>query len=99
MRKRLIFETLHLDVEGGVGERRTTRAPSAVALEATGHTEADNQGVSTTERAGSATVEVKLETTTTLAPAGQSEIVAIPKKVKPKKRVGFQSDRPDLYDF
>ncbi|KAI0348453.1 PAXNEB-domain-containing protein, partial [Trametopsis cervina] len=28
MRKRLIFETLHLDVEGGVGERRTTPATS-----------------------------------------------------------------------
>jgi elongator complex protein 4 len=29
MRKRLLFETVHLDAEGGVGERRT--APSATA--------------------------------------------------------------------
>jgi len=26
-RKRLVFETLHLDIEGGVGERRTTAPP------------------------------------------------------------------------
>jgi elongator complex protein 4 len=29
-RKRLIFETLHLDIEGGVGERRT--APSSIGV-------------------------------------------------------------------
>ena len=34
MRKRLIFETLHFDLEGGVGERRATPATNAVALEA-----------------------------------------------------------------
>ncbi|KAF8213363.1 Elongator complex protein 4 [Mycena galopus ATCC 62051] len=28
-RKRLVFETVHLDVEGGVGERRTSAPPSA----------------------------------------------------------------------
>lgn len=38
MRKRVVFETLHLDVEGGVGERRTTApraAPRAEAGDAT----------------------------------------------------------------
>jgi elongator complex protein 4 len=34
MRKRLMFETLHLDVEGGVGERRTTPSTNMAALEA-----------------------------------------------------------------
>lgn len=33
-RKRLIFETLHLDLDGGVSERRTT-APSSTAVELT----------------------------------------------------------------
>lgn len=33
-RKRLIFETLHLDLEGGVSERRTS-APSSTAVELT----------------------------------------------------------------
>jgi len=33
MRKRLVLETLHLDVEGGVGERRTTPATAATALD------------------------------------------------------------------
>lgn len=31
MRKRMIFETMHLDLEGGVGERRTTPAPNTWA--------------------------------------------------------------------
>lgn len=31
-RKRLIIETMHLDVEGGVAERRTTPAPNAQGL-------------------------------------------------------------------
>jgi len=31
MRKRMIFETLHLDLEGGVGERRTTPGPNTWA--------------------------------------------------------------------
>ncbi|KAJ3545065.1 hypothetical protein NMY22_g2573 [Coprinellus aureogranulatus] len=38
-RKRLIFETLHLDLEGGVSERRTS-APSNTAAELTTTTEA-----------------------------------------------------------
>jgi elongator complex protein 4 len=32
-RKRLVVETLHLDLEGGVGERRTTPSVNAIVLE------------------------------------------------------------------
>lgn len=37
-RKRFIVETLHLDVEGGVGERRTTAPPGGAGVEPTSHT-------------------------------------------------------------
>ncbi|KAH9937128.1 PAXNEB protein-domain-containing protein [Fomitopsis serialis] len=48
MRKRMVFETLHLDLEGGVGDRRTTPSSSASTLG-----EADVPGIiwSTTEGA------------------------------------------------
>ncbi|KAF7306653.1 hypothetical protein MIND_00456800 [Mycena indigotica] len=64
-RKRLIIETLHLDVEGGVSERRTT-APAVSKM--------------------GAAVTIEVEDST------------IPVK-KGRKKVGFQSDRPELYDF
>lgn len=96
MRKRLIFETLHLDVEGGVGERRTTPAFSAEQEHAAhGH-----------DHGAGAAVKVQLE-----APAPTPAAVAaeaptqtalsdIPvKKPKQRKKVAFTSDRPDLYDF
>jgi elongator complex protein 4 len=44
-RKRLVFETLHLDVDGGVGERRTTPGP----------------GVASTRDASAAAVRVEVE--------------------------------------
>lgn len=78
-----MVETLHLDVEGGVGERRTSAPPSA--------------GVETPhvhlppESGKKPTVVVELE----------SEIPEA-RPLKPeriKKKVMFQSDRPDLYDF
>ncbi|KAJ7275320.1 Elongator complex protein 4 [Mycena haematopus] len=34
-RKRLVFETVHLDVEGGVGERRTSAPATTVTVQAT----------------------------------------------------------------
>ncbi|KAF8973749.1 Elongator complex protein 4 [Flammula alnicola] len=73
-RKRLVIETLHLDVEGGTGERRTTAAPSA-HVEEQGHVSGAKVG----------RLEVELEEENSI-------------KIK-KKRVGFQSDRPELYDF
>ncbi|KAJ7169602.1 Elongator complex protein 4 [Mycena filopes] len=68
-RKRLVFETVHLGVEGGVGDRRTSRTSGSVRVEV--------EGV--------AAVEPVVEA----APTGK----------KSRKRVGFQSDRPEVYDF
>jgi elongator complex protein 4 len=48
MRKRMLFETLHLDLEGGVGERRTT--PAATSTERSAPT-----------GKGEATVKIELE--------------------------------------
>ncbi|KAJ7071316.1 Elongator complex protein 4 [Mycena amicta] len=58
-RKRLILETLHLDVEGGVSERRTN-APAV---------------------------------------SGPAVTIEVEGSKKGRKKVGFQSDRPELYDF
>ncbi|ESK98393.1 elongator complex protein 4-like [Moniliophthora roreri MCA 2997] len=109
-RKRLIFETMHLDVEGGVSERRTT--PSSNTLDvATSSTIQDAGG----PKAQFANIEVEIEEKTKEeAPVAVSSIAAGVEKMgispegstlsqgkskKPKKRVGFRSDRPDLYDF
>jgi elongator complex protein 4 len=110
MRKRLIFETLHLDLEGGVTERRTTPSSNAMALDASMVHETMPAAVLATEgRKGScATVEIEFERskdvvsdTPARAVAGviadDSLVPAKPKK--PKKKVAFHSERPDLYDF
>lgn len=98
MRKRLVFETLHLDLEGGVGERRTTPSNTATVLDSVAH---EHEHSVTPVRGGSAAVEVKLEgIQIATAPQSVEDSSNIPvKKVKPKKKVAFHSDRPDLYDF
>jgi elongator complex protein 4 len=78
-RKRFIIETLHLDVEGGVGERRTTAPPG---------------GLETPKpNAGSAGHGSSTQATAPAHPAAEE------KPGKQKKRVAFQADRPELYDF
>ncbi|KAG1867859.1 PAXNEB-domain-containing protein [Suillus subalutaceus] len=105
MRKRLIFETLHLDLEGGVTERRTTPASNAMSLDAGMVHETMPATVLATEgRKGSlATVEVEFErskdvgSTRAIADITTDDSLVPPKK--PKKKVAFRSERPDLYDF
>ncbi|KAI9058837.1 PAXNEB-domain-containing protein [Trametes sanguinea] len=110
MRKRLIFETLHLDVEGGVGERRTTPSASAMALEsAVGHAHDHAHEPSPGAKSSVAAVQVQLEQVEiTAAPSPSQQAEAPPltkpaessfKKAKVKKKVAFTSERPDLYDF
>jgi elongator complex protein 4 len=89
-RKRLIFETLHLDIEGGVGERRTT--PSTIALPA--NTSSEGHDGQTAKAV--AAVEVTLED---VKPEKGSVKEPEWKPKKERKKVAFQSDRPDLYDF
>lgn len=111
MRKRLVFETLHLDLEGGVSERRTTPASNSIEtiIPPKHDHDARHQHTHTVQGSsitGMATVEVQLEKlemkhTRDERPeevSTQSTPTPI-KKTKPKKRVAFTSDRPDLYDF
>ena len=106
MRKRLAFETLHLDVEGGVGERRTT--PATTVLDATPHEHKQVERLTSTTP-GAAAVQIQVEQITQ-SMAGvsteesvsqeRSSTVSSTKKAKQRKKVAFaSSDRPDLYDF
>lgn len=99
-RKRLIFETLHLDIEGGVGERRTT--PSAAATTETSKAH-DQPHESTSEVSGFATVQVVVENSEIpkIVDDATDENAKRPegREKKTKKRVAFRADRPDLYDF
>ena len=105
MRKRLIFETLHLDVEGGVGERRTTPATTTTAMldttSHTGHSHAHDPPAS-----GAAAVQIQVEEVQQpIAELSVGEKVSQEinttngRKTKQRKKVAFTSDRPDLYDF
>jgi elongator complex protein 4 len=76
----MIFETLHLDLEGGVGERRTTPAPNARV----NVTDADQKG----GNKGDPTVKIRLEE------GGPRSVVNVSKKKK--KVVGFASERPEI---
>jgi elongator complex protein 4 len=101
MRKRMVFETVHLDVEGGVGERRTTPATTVGAaplVEEGGHSHAPI--ASRTDAV--AQVEVMIETSVTsgsAAPSNASTSVVDEPPKKAKKSVAFRPDRADLYDF
>ena len=105
MRKRLIFETLHLDVEGGVGERRTTPATSAIVMEEATHDHTHDHGGSATIQVQVEEVEKKVALVAIAEDALQvkSDVTtttsSFVKKPKQRKKVAFTSDRPDLYDF
>jgi len=75
-RRRMVIETLHLDVEGGTGERRTTASKLMT----------EGPPVGEDKSSSVASVEVQVEG------SGKGQ------KNK-KKVVGFQSDRPELYEF
>ncbi|KAI6136793.1 PAXNEB-domain-containing protein [Pisolithus sp. B1] len=93
-RKRLILETIHLDVEGGVTERRTTPSTNMNAgpVNEMSDEHASNKGRSR------AALEVEFEKAIAVtADPVKSQPSGIVKK--PRKKVAFQSDRPDLYDF
>lgn len=103
-RKRLIFETLHLDLEGGVSERRTS-APSSTAVElTTGNIGApiEKKTVDHVVPRGGARIDIEIEG---VEQAKKEEAVSettsdVVKPQKPKKKkVAFFSDRPDVYDF
>lgn len=81
MRKRMIFETLHLDLEGGVGERRTTPTPNAWVNAANANQKEGNKG--------DPVVKIRLE-----EGGPGSAVASLPRKKK--KVVGFASERPEI---
>lgn len=112
-RKKLVFETLHLDVEGGVGERRTKPSEISQAVVQDGPELTEGQGVEHVPERElvEAAVEIKME-----AGGGvgggvggggvEDEKTIAPEEPQPpkarlktKKKVAFRSDRPELYDF
>lgn len=100
-RRRLIFETFHLDVEGGVGERRTTPAASASQNGRNSSSPAASSNLNSEDIQSLAAVRISVEGINTSLQGGLSDAPDNKQKApkKPKKRVGFQVDRPDLYDF
>jgi elongator complex protein 4 len=81
----MIFETLHLDLEGGVSERRTTPGPKARA-------NAINDADQKEGNKGDPVVEIHLEE------GGPASVAVVSRKKK--KAVGFASERPEIsYEF
>lgn len=103
-RKRLIFETLHLDIEGGVGERRTR--PATNALDETSGAHGAGHKEHSAGKTAFAAVEVafedlEIEKSILARVDGGDKATEVPliKPKKQKKSVAFRADRPDLYDF
>jgi elongator complex protein 4 len=94
LRKRFVIETLHLDIEGGVSERRTappTGIPSVNTMVPS------TSNISHTHVHSTATVEIVTKTQSSVTVSDDAS-PPVPKK-KPKKSVAFRSDQPELYDF
>lgn len=93
---------MHLDLEGGVTERRTTPSSTAVGSDIGREPTHVTTGTNTAALARVA-VEVEprtLEGHVSVKSAEWSAADANPQKVKKaKKTVAFHSDKPDLYDF
>ncbi|KAI0094634.1 Elongator complex protein 4 [Irpex rosettiformis] len=105
MRKRLIFETLHLDVEGGIGERRMPPAAATVTVGGLAHDHSSHgHGGAASIQVQVEEVQNKVELVSVAEDAAQGKTEAVTtssfvKKPKHRKKVAFTSDRPDLYDF
>ena len=89
-----MFETHHLDVEGGVGERRTV----AVTETRVGEKAARRWKGKGSPAGGGALMEVELEGETGIEAAASAERKVTGSLAK-KKRVTFRGERRDLYDF
>ncbi|KAG8981700.1 hypothetical protein FRB95_001075 [Tulasnella sp. JGI-2019a] len=89
-RRRFVIETLHLDVEGGVSERRT--APSAGGVTAYKETQ-----IQRTKEPGLAAVQLEGPPGT---PSPIDDSLPVPtEKKKARKAVAFDPIGTDMYDF
>lgn len=124
-RKRFVIETLHLDAEGGVGERRTSAPPSAHSGSAEAAHVHDEHGghqhqhpQSHRPGPGGPAAAVVIESPSSsgqpnnvnvnfgdgdggggTSVASEPQPQSKPRKSAMKKRVAFNADRPELYDF
>ncbi|KLO20258.1 PAXNEB-domain-containing protein [Schizopora paradoxa] len=102
-RRRLVFETFHLDVEGGVGERRTTPATTV----AVGNEHSENKQALPLLQGDRSAANVQVEIINNPIPESPSVASKEPaketkegaKRQKVRRKVGFQTDKPDIYDF
>lgn len=86
-----MFETHHLDIEGGVGQRRTTGTEKREGEKAVRLKGKDLS-------AGVAWMEVGIEGETSVEAAASAEKKLTASLAK-KKRVTFRGEKRDLYDF
>lgn len=94
-RRRLVIETMHLGAEGGVGARQTS-APADINVQPEPIPAKHTHPVAPAE---SARVSIALDGVTS-APQLSQESSKVEKSAKPKaRRVVFQSDKPEIYDF
>lgn len=97
----MVVERLSLDVEGGVGERRTKKVGSEVVgmgmrtVEGRGHEHAHGGG----KGKGVARVEVRVDEGDRVVIGADTSTTPTSKPKKERKKVAFRSDKPDLYDF
>ena len=98
-RKRFVIETFHLDAEGGVGERRTAPSAASVALQESLESSQRHHGIQPSSGKAMATVSVEVEASIPRAGNETEQPRSKASAKKPKKRVGFQVDQPNLYDF
>lgn len=102
----MVVERLSLDVEGGVGERRTRRSETAGVGEVLienrtgkgGHEHEHGHGA---KEKGVAKVEVRVDEGAGVVASAEISTTTMekPKPKKERKKVAFRSDKPDLYDF
>ena len=114
-RRKLVVETLHLDVEGGVGERRTTPSKSTSTVQETsdrvrqanvdherdmhGHGEEHDHSHDHDHDHDSQTVKIEAPRVRFGGDSTPSTTGTPKKTHKGPRRVAFQSDKPELYDF
>ncbi|KAG8714923.1 hypothetical protein FRC08_011246 [Ceratobasidium sp. 394] len=89
-RKRLIIETMHLGAEGGVGARQTAPPPDAAI-------QLDSRPHPTPKPAESARISIALDNGPNLTVEEGQDGTKTSKKSQ--RRVLFQSDKPEIYDF
>lgn len=103
-RRRLVFETFHLDVEGGVGERRTTPAATTASVPDGAYEGMARGNAPSSSMRGKASTTVQVQVDAE-APPGDlqkpfADESAGPKpQKKVRRKVGFHTDKPDIYDF